>query len=127
MSWLVLWMIKNGPVFCRVSCVQPWLFTFPTGLFFSVFEDFELRPNGTQIDRVQSFKYLGVTTDAKWSWKPHISNLLKKLKIVYYYFLLFISDNIIPRNKPCWSFAGFSFNPCNHSSLVSWSNLGPLD
>ena len=23
--------------------------------------------------------YLGVTTDAKWSWKPHISNLLRKL------------------------------------------------
>ena len=43
----------------------------------SLFEDFELQPNGTQIDRVQSFKYLGVTTDAKWSWKPHISNLLK--------------------------------------------------
>ena len=45
----------------------------------SLFEDFELQPNGTQIDRVESFKYLGVTTDAKWSWKPHISNLLKKL------------------------------------------------
>ena len=45
----------------------------------SLFEDFELQPNGTQIDRVQSFKYLRVTTDAKWSWKPHISNLLKKL------------------------------------------------
>ena len=44
----------------------------------SLFEDFELQANGTQIDRVQSFKYLGVTTDAKWSWKPHISNLLKK-------------------------------------------------
>ena len=23
--------------------------------------------------------YLGVTMDAKWNWKPHISNLLKKL------------------------------------------------
>ena len=33
----------------------------------SLFEDFELQPNGTQIDRVQSFKYLGVTTDAKRS------------------------------------------------------------
>ena len=33
----------------------------------SLFEDFELQPNGTQIDRMQSFKYLGVTTDAKWS------------------------------------------------------------
>ena len=39
----------------------------------------ELQSNGTQIDRVQSFKYLGVTMDSKWSWKLHISNLLKKL------------------------------------------------
>ena len=45
----------------------------------SLFEDFELQSNGTQIDRVQSFKYLEVTMDSKWSWKPHISNLLKKL------------------------------------------------
>ena len=45
----------------------------------SLFEDFELQPNDTQIERVQSFKYLGVTTDAKRSWKPHVSNLLKKL------------------------------------------------
>ena len=45
----------------------------------SLFEDFEFQSNGTQIDRVQSFKYLGVTMDSKWSWKPHISNLLKKL------------------------------------------------
>ena len=45
----------------------------------SLFEDFELQSNGTQIDRVQSFKYLGVTMDSKWNWKPHISNLLKKL------------------------------------------------
>ena len=45
----------------------------------SLFEDFELQPNGTQIDQMQSLKYLGVTTDAKWSWKLHISNLLKKL------------------------------------------------
>ena len=45
----------------------------------SLFEDSELQPSGTQIDRVQSFRYLGVTTDAKWSLKPHISNLLKKL------------------------------------------------
>ena len=37
----------------------------------SLFEDFELQSNGTQIDRMQSFKYLGVTMDSKWSWKPH--------------------------------------------------------
>ena len=35
--------------------------------------------NGTQVKRVQSCKYLGVTMDEKWSWKPYISNLLQKL------------------------------------------------
>ena len=29
----------------------------------SLFEDFELQRNGTQIDRLQPFKYLGVITD----------------------------------------------------------------
>ena len=35
----------------------------------SLFEDFELQPNGTQIEHVhsESFKYLGVTTDTKRS------------------------------------------------------------
>ena len=35
--------------------------------------------NGTKVERVQSCKYLVVTMDEKWSWKPYISNLLKKL------------------------------------------------
>ena len=35
--------------------------------------------NGTQVELVQSCKYLGVTMDEKWRWKPCISNLLKKL------------------------------------------------
>ena len=35
--------------------------------------------NGTQVERVQSCKYFVVTMDEKWSWKPYISNLLKKL------------------------------------------------
>ena len=47
----------------------------------SLFEDFELQPNGTEINYIQSFKYMGITKDAKWSWKPHISNLLKKCEI----------------------------------------------
>ena len=39
-------------------------------------DDVDLQMNDTQVERVQSCKYLGV---AKWSWKPHISNLLKTL------------------------------------------------
>lgn len=45
----------------------------------SAFENFEFKSDGVVIDRVKSFTYLGVTTDEKWSWKPHIRNLVKKL------------------------------------------------
>ena len=44
-----------------------------------LFDDVKLQLDGTQVERVQSCKYLGVTMDAKWSWKPYISNLIKKL------------------------------------------------
>jgi len=44
-----------------------------------LFDDFELQSEGDSINRVHSFKYLGVTTDERWNWKPHITNLLKKL------------------------------------------------
>ena len=43
------------------------------------FDDVQLKLDGTQVERVQLCKYLGVTMDAKWSWKPHISNLIKKM------------------------------------------------
>ena len=43
----------------------------------SLFDDVALQMNGTQVERVQSCKYLGVTMDKKWSWKPHITNLLR--------------------------------------------------
>ena len=45
----------------------------------SKFENFESLPDGGQINRVKSFKYLGVTVDEKWSWKCHIKTLLRKL------------------------------------------------
>ena len=45
----------------------------------SAFKNFEFKSEGVVIDRVKSFKYLAVTTDEKWSWKPHIRNLAKKL------------------------------------------------
>ena len=45
----------------------------------SKFENFEFLPDGGQINRVKSFKYLGVTVDEKWSWKCHIKTLLRKL------------------------------------------------
>ena len=43
------------------------------------FENFEFLPDGGQINRIKSFKYLGVTVDEKWSWKCHIKTLLRKL------------------------------------------------
>ena len=45
----------------------------------SKFENFEFLPDGGQINRVKSFKYIGVTVDEKWSWKCHIKTLLRKL------------------------------------------------
>ena len=42
-------------------------------------DDVDLQMNGTQVEHVQSCKYLVVIMDEKWSWKPYISNLLKKL------------------------------------------------
>ena len=33
----------------------------------SEFENFEILPDGGQINRVKSFKYLGLTVDEKWS------------------------------------------------------------
>ena len=36
----------------------------------SLFNNFDLQMNGTQVAHVQSRKYLGVTIDKKGSWKP---------------------------------------------------------
>ena len=46
----------------------------------SKFEDFKLQSrDDIEIDRTQSFKYLGVKLDEKWSWKPHIKDLFRTL------------------------------------------------
>ena len=37
----------------------------------SLFNNFDLHMNGTQVAHVQSRKYLGVTIDKKGSWKPY--------------------------------------------------------
>ncbi len=49
-------------------------------LMLSKFEDFKLQSrDGIEIDWTQSFKYLVVKLDEKWSWKPHIKDLCQKL------------------------------------------------
>lgn len=48
--------------------------------------------NGTQIDQVPSYKYLGVWLDDKLSFKEHITVLVKKLKFKVGFF---------SRNKAC--------------------------
>ena len=47
----------------------------------NTFENFEFNSDGAVIDHVQSFTYLGVTTDEKWSWKPHIRNLVYRISV----------------------------------------------
>ena len=41
--------------------------------------DFDVKIKGVKIDRCYSIKYLGILLDEDLSWKPHISNLRKKL------------------------------------------------
>ena len=41
--------------------------------------DFAVKIKGVKIDRCYSIKYLGILLDKDLSWKPHISNLHKKL------------------------------------------------
>ena len=44
------------------------------------FEDFQFQSEGgASIERVGSFKYLGVTADDKWSWKVHLRSFFRKL------------------------------------------------
>ena len=45
----------------------------------SPFNDFQFSTDEGQIDRVSSFKYLGVLLDEKWKWKVHVNSLLQKL------------------------------------------------
>ena len=45
----------------------------------SSFDDVELKMKNAKVERVQSCKYLGITMDAHWTWRPYISNLIKKL------------------------------------------------
>ena len=38
-----------------------------------------------EVERVESYKYLGVTLDIALNWNPHIMNLLKKLNTRLYF------------------------------------------
>ena len=43
----------------------------------SPFNDFQFSTDEGQINRVSSFKYLGVLLDEKWKWKVHVNSLLQ--------------------------------------------------
>ena len=45
----------------------------------SSFNDFKFSTDKEQVNRVSSFKYLGVVLDEKWKWKMDVSSLLQKL------------------------------------------------
>ena len=42
--------------------------------------------NNEEVERVKSYKYLGVTLDNALNWNPHIMTLLKKLNTRLYFF-----------------------------------------
>ena len=39
-----------------------------------------IRLNGTKVDRVEVYKFLGVTLDHRLNWKPHMSKILSKIQ-----------------------------------------------
>ena len=42
--------------------------------------------NNEEVERVESYKYLGVTLDNALNWNPHIMTLLKKLNTRFYFY-----------------------------------------
>ena len=52
--------------------------------------------DGKSIERVSSYKYLGIWIDDKLSFKVHINTLVKKLKVKLVFFF---------RNKSCFTFS----------------------
>ena len=77
-NWMCDWYNENK---LAINVKKTKLMLARSKTMLSLFDDVDLEMNGTQVERVQSCKYLGVTMDKKWSWKPHISDLSKKLQL----------------------------------------------
>ena len=77
-NWIRDWYNENK---LAINVKKTKLMLARSKTMLSLFDDVDLQMNGTQVERVQSCKYLGVTMDKKWSWKPHISDLSKKLQL----------------------------------------------
>ena len=76
-NWMCDWYNENK---LAINVKKTKLMLARSKTMLSLFDDVDLQMNGAQVERVQSCKYLGVTMDKKWSWKPHISDLSKKLQ-----------------------------------------------
>ena len=90
----------------------------------SKFENFESLPDGGQINRVKSFKYLGVTVDEKWSWKCHIKTLLRKLGHRLSVFN-WISHMLDRRTRMAY-FNGLVLPHCDYADIV-WGDQPGLE
>ena len=77
-NWMCDWYNENK---LAINVKKTKLMLARSKTMLSLFDDVDLQMNGAQVERVQSCKYLGVTMDKKWSWKPHISDLSKKLQL----------------------------------------------
>ena len=77
-NWMCDWYNENK---LAINVKKTKLMLARSKTMLSLFDDVDLEMNGTQVERVQSCKYLGVTMGKKWSWKPHISDLSKKLQL----------------------------------------------
>ena len=73
LNWICDWYNENK---LAINVKKTKLMLARSKTMLSLFDDVDLQMNGTQVGRVKSCKYFGVTMDEKWSWKPYISNLL---------------------------------------------------
>ena len=90
----------------------------------SKFENFESLPDGGQINRAKSFKYLGVTVDEKWSWKCDIKTLLRKLGHRLSVFN-WISHMLDRRTRMAY-FNGLVLPHCDYADIV-WGDQPGLE
>ena len=85
------------------------------------FENFEFLPDGGQINRIKSFKYLGVTVAEKWSWKCQIKTLLRKLghRLSVFNWI----SHILDRRIRMAYFNGLVLTHCDYADTSGETNL----
>ena len=118
------WFNKNK---LTLNIKKTKLMVFGTSQILSKFKDISISYNGDTIERVDSFKYLGVTFDPQLTWKDHInrmsSNVSKRIGVIrrIKYFLppntlkMLATALVIPLFDYCccvWSNCNIQYSSC---------------